>query len=207
MGTLRDFTVCLPEDDLPLEIENETFALVLENALALIKPPPAHRAECEALITEAVCVVWRIKEHHRHIASSKAVRQWRRVAGALRVLEDAYAAGLLNYWPAELSLPDGGFPQGIIRKCYKYYKAQGAMRAPKAGKPKSLARTMAVYEAHRLLVEFGCTPTKTRGAAWHALAEVLYADATADLYQALTDYEVGRLSTVPLSRLAVAIQD
>jgi hypothetical protein len=124
------------------------------------------------------------------------------VANALRVLEDANAAGVLNYWPAELSLPENNeFPRDIIRKCREYYRTSGNLRvAPKSGPPKSLAREMAVYEARKLLVEFGHTPTKTRDAAWHALAEVLYDDATADLYQAVIDYE-DLWSEVPIARL------
>jgi hypothetical protein len=75
-----------------------------------------------------------------------------------------------------------------IRKHREVYEDL-AKRSVPSGRQGSLARDIAVAQAHELLVRFGQKPTRTRGKAWHLLAEILYADANADLFQTIRDYE------------------
>jgi hypothetical protein len=176
-------------------------ALLLKNALELLKPPAARRAECELRVEWAHNGVRNLREN-RQAAPGKAREQYRQVAKVLRKLEALADEGALFFWPSALTIPedDGAFPRAKIRECRERYEmiASGMYVPRKSGPQENYAATTAFEKAHKLLVDFGHTPTKTRGGAWHALGVILFDDPDAELYQAFIDFRLEEAhSTAP----------
>jgi hypothetical protein len=157
------------------------------DALAQIRPAADRRATCISRIEMAFHNVRRAKEK-KEPTPARRREQYRTAAKALRALEAALTDEVLILWP-----PD--FPhEKEIRRHRKFFEwlSKALLVPAKSGRRGDKARNVAVREAHNLLVSFGNIPTLTSGGAWHVLAELLYGNPDADLFQNIRDYDPSR---------------
>jgi hypothetical protein len=71
------------------------------------------------------------------------------------------------------------------RKKFEELAAALRSRRRRTGGKRNRGRIEAVWQAYFLLRFFGNTPTRTREGEWHTLANILYEDSGADLFQTI----------------------
>jgi hypothetical protein len=155
------------------------------DALALIEPASDQRAICITRIERAFRAV-RSAGDSGQPTPARQRNELLAVAKALRVLEAALTDTALLFWGED-------FPREEIRRRRKVYEEAAELIhvRDKSGPRGDRARETAVRKAHELLVSFGGTPTRTSEGAWHLLAELLYGDPDANLFQNIRDYRDG----------------
>jgi hypothetical protein len=144
-------------------------------------------------IRRAICVARAARKTGR-VASAKEVGESvRKTLNALRVLENAKSDLLaLPVSPlAQVSIEDLRRERMKFEKLERLAHDMAAASRRRSGGKRNVGRKVAVREAHDLLRDFGNTPTRTRDGPWHSVANILYDDRGADLFQALLDHRCG----------------
>jgi hypothetical protein len=149
----------------------------------IIRPSPGRREECATRIARAL--------HHVRDAKTwtpstptETAEQFRKAAKALLMLNAAITDNAAVLWH--------DFPREEFNRRRKSFEKLANALDP-AGPPRQpirrgdYARWTAVDDAYHLLVDFGHTPTRTRGKAWHALANLLYEEGV-DLFETIRDH-------------------
>jgi hypothetical protein len=170
-------------------------SLLIKNALEQLSRSADHREECECRIRWALRGVRAFKENP--VLTPAALRdQYLKAAKALHDLDAAIATDntILVHLPF---LPTDGMSsrssREMLRDCRRDLERLASIVGAEASQKRrpNQGRTAALHHARKLLLNFGAPPARTRGEAWQTLAEVLYDDPKADLYQAMLDYTPG----------------
>jgi hypothetical protein len=142
------------------------------DALQLIQPTPGRRSRCEDDVYRARLGV-RVAESMPSYSPKNHKAYLFDIIGKLKAAEDIVTGSLKNQLKAH-------------REAYQKF-ADTIIVRPGSPQPNN-AKRIATHYAHWLLKGYGSLPRVTFEGPWHKLANVLYGDSKADLFDCLRRY-------------------